>query len=133
MCLAVPGKVIERRGDEATIDMQGNRLVVSTLMTPEVGVDDWVLVHAGFAITQLDEQDALETWDYLRQALGDELVDSGVVSRDASLAPDSATHAPGTVPQASDSTTHASDRTARAPDSTTRAPDETPRTPGAGT
>lgn len=70
MCLAVPGQVIERQGDEATIDLQGSRLRVSTLLTPEVGAGDWVLVHAGFAITQLDEQEARETWDYLQQALG---------------------------------------------------------------
>jgi hydrogenase expression/formation protein HypC len=71
MCLAVPGKVIERQDDEATVDLQGNRLKVSTALTPEVGVGDWVLVHAGFAITQLDEQEALETWDYLQQVLAD--------------------------------------------------------------
>lgn len=71
MCLAVPGKIIEQNDEEATVDLQGNRLKVSTAMTPEVGVGDWVLVHAGFTITQLDEQEARETWDYLRQALGD--------------------------------------------------------------
>ena len=73
MCLAVPGKIIECRDDEITVDMQGNRVKASRLLTPEAGVGDWVLVHAGFAISQLDEADALETWDYLRQALGEEL------------------------------------------------------------
>ncbi len=72
MCLAVPGKVLERRGDEAIVDLQGSRLTISTLLTPDVAVSDWVLIHAGFAITTLDEKDALETWDYLRQALGDD-------------------------------------------------------------
>lgn len=72
MCLAVPGKVIETSSDEAIVDLQGNRLRVSTLLTPEVAVNDWVLVHAGFAITTLAERDALETWDYLRAAAGDE-------------------------------------------------------------
>ena len=80
MCLAVPGKIIEQSGEEATVDLQGNRLKVSTALTPEVVVGDWVLVHAGFAITQLDEAEARETWEYLRQVLGDprdELDDSG--------------------------------------------------------
>lgn len=72
MCLAVPGKVIKRRGDEAVVDLLGNQLRVSTVLTPEVQLSDWVLVHAGFAISVLDEQAALETWDYLRQALGNE-------------------------------------------------------------
>lgn len=71
MCLAVPGQIIEHRDDEATVDLQGNRLKVSMVLTPEAGVGDWVLVHAGFAITQLDEDEARETWDYLRQAFGD--------------------------------------------------------------
>jgi hydrogenase expression/formation protein HypC len=71
MCLAVPGKVIKRRGDEAVVDMLGNQLRVSTVLTPDVQPGGWVLVHAGFCISELDEQAALETWDYLRQALGE--------------------------------------------------------------
>ena len=77
MCLAVPGKVVERRDDEAVVDLQGNRLNVSAVLTPEVAIGDWVLVHAGFAITQLDEAEALETWDYLQQAFPDAFSDAG--------------------------------------------------------
>lgn len=74
MCLAVPGKIIAIRTDaamvgaQATIDFQGSRLEVSLAMTPEARPGDWVLVHAGFALNVLDETEALETWDYLRQA-----------------------------------------------------------------
>jgi hydrogenase expression/formation protein HypC len=71
MCLAVPGKIIECSADEAVVEMQGNRLSISKVLTPEAAVGDWVLVHAGFAISQIDEQDALETWDYLEAAFGD--------------------------------------------------------------
>ena len=67
MCLAVPGRIVAAAADEATVDMQGNRLRVSTLLTPEARIGDWVLVHAGFAISTLSEQDALETWEYLRE------------------------------------------------------------------
>jgi hydrogenase expression/formation protein HypC len=77
MCLAVPAKVIEQDREQAVVDLQGNRLRVSTVLTPEVGVGDWVLVHAGFAITQLGEAEALETWDYLRQVLTDPLAEAG--------------------------------------------------------
>jgi hydrogenase expression/formation protein HypC len=76
MCLAVPAQVVDCSGDEATVDLQGSSLRVSTIMTPGVGRGDWVLVHAGFAITQLDEADARETWDYLRQAFP-ELLEPG--------------------------------------------------------
>ncbi len=70
MCLAVPGQVLECAGDEAVVDLQGYTLRVSRILTPDAGPGDWVLVHAGFAITQLDEAEARETWDYLQQALG---------------------------------------------------------------
>ncbi len=72
MCLAVPGKVLKRTGEEAMVDLQGNQLRISTVLTPEVRPGDWVLIHAGFSISQLNEQEALETWDYLRLALGED-------------------------------------------------------------
>jgi len=73
MCLAVPGKVIDIARDTddpvtgviATVDFQGNRVEVSLAITPEAAVGDWVLVHAGYAMTVLDEQSARETWEYL--------------------------------------------------------------------
>ena len=71
MCLAVPAQVVDCSGDEATVNLQGNKLKISKIMTPGVARGDWVLVHAGFAIAQLDEADARETWDYLRQAFPD--------------------------------------------------------------
>jgi hydrogenase expression/formation protein HypC len=68
MCLAVPGKVIEVQGQLARVDFQGNELEISVMLTPEAEAGGWVLVHAGFAIASIEEADALETWDYLRQA-----------------------------------------------------------------
>ncbi len=86
MCLAVPAKVVACSGDEATVDLQGNTLQISRIMTPDAGVGDWVLVHAGFAIAQLDEAEALETWDYLKQALGDGLDPADVGGESAGTA-----------------------------------------------
>ena len=76
MCLAVPGKIVEITKDEAdpisghvaTVDFQGSRVEISLAMTPEAALGDWVLVHAGFAITLLAPEDALETWEYLSAA-----------------------------------------------------------------
>ena len=68
MCLAVPGRIIEQNGTEATVDFQGSRVAVSLQLTPEAKQGDWVLVHAGFAISQLDEAEARETWSYLVEA-----------------------------------------------------------------
>lgn len=66
MCLAVPAQVVEVAGEQATVDLQGSRLCVHIVLTPDVRPGDWVLVHAGFSIATVDERDALETWDYLR-------------------------------------------------------------------
>jgi len=76
MCLAVPGKIIEIRpgdgsqvtGAMATVDFNGSRVEVSLAFTPEARLGDWVLVHAGFALNVLDEQEARETWKYLELA-----------------------------------------------------------------
>jgi hydrogenase expression/formation protein HypC len=68
MCLAVPGRIIERRGELASVDFQGTRVEVSLALTPEAQVGSWVLVHAGFAISDLDEAEARQTWAYLREA-----------------------------------------------------------------
>jgi hydrogenase expression/formation protein HypC len=85
MCLAVPGRVLECGDAEALVDMQGNRLNVSTTLTPDVVPGSWVLIHAGFALTTLSEHDALETWDYLRQAFGNPVE---IIQEPESNAPD---------------------------------------------
>ncbi len=68
MCLAVPGKVIECEGSSAVVDMQGNRVRIVRVLTPDARPGDWVLVHAGFSISMMDESTARETWDYLDKA-----------------------------------------------------------------
>ena len=66
MCLAVPAKIVQLEGTNATADLHGNRVQISTMLTPEVQLGDWVLVHAGFAIQQLDEAAAAETFAILQ-------------------------------------------------------------------
>jgi len=53
-------------GPVATVDFQGSRVEVSLAMSPEASVGQWVLVHAGFAIAVLDEDEARQTWEYLQ-------------------------------------------------------------------
>ena len=77
MCLAVPGKVVELShaegevGPRGTVDFNGSRFEASLAFTPEVKVGEWVLVHAGFAISAVDEKEAREIWDVLAQAGGE--------------------------------------------------------------
>ena len=85
MCLAVPGKIIKRDETLATVDLQGNRMEISCVLTPEASLGDWVLVHAGFAISLVDEQDALETWGYLKACYGDEFAGSDGEDADGPL------------------------------------------------
>lgn len=62
MCLAVPGKVVKRDDDlQATVDMMGIERPVSLRLVPTAQVGDYILVHAGFGIQIVDEQEAQET------------------------------------------------------------------------
>jgi hydrogenase expression/formation protein HypC len=65
MCLAVPGKVVEITGEGelrmGRVDFSGVKREACLAYTPEVRVGDYVLVHVGFAISQIDEQAAHET------------------------------------------------------------------------
>ena len=67
MCLAVPAQLSEQNGDQAVADLHGNRVRINTVLVPEAGVGDWVLVHAGFAIQRLDAEAAARTWSVLEE------------------------------------------------------------------
>ncbi|MEM1514133.1 MAG: HypC/HybG/HupF family hydrogenase formation chaperone [Candidatus Thermoplasmatota archaeon] len=60
MCLAIPAKIIEKKGNKAIVDYGGvKREVDISLVNVEKG--DYVIVHAGFAIQVIDEKGAKET------------------------------------------------------------------------
>ncbi len=61
MCVAIPAKVKSIEGVVADVEVGGVSRKVSVQLTPEVQKDDYVLVHAGFAIHIIDEQEARET------------------------------------------------------------------------
>ena len=65
MCLALPARIDEKNGIEAWVVIGDARMRVNLIMTPEAEIGDWVLVHAGFAIQQVTEADALETWQLI--------------------------------------------------------------------
>lgn len=60
MCLAVPTRIVRIEGEEAEAELGGVLRRVSLVFTPEARVDDYVLIHAGFAISVLDEESARE-------------------------------------------------------------------------
>jgi hydrogenase expression/formation protein HypC len=61
MCLAIPAKVVTRKGDRAQVDFGEGVLREVNVTLVEAKVGDYVLVHAGYAIQILDKKEALET------------------------------------------------------------------------
>lgn len=61
MCLAVPMKVIEIKGDMAVVESAGLRSEVGTMLLDRIRLGDWVIVHAGFAISKLTKKQARQT------------------------------------------------------------------------
>ncbi len=74
MCLGVPGQILRvhpaDKGAEslACVDFQGSQVEVSLSLVPGAQAGDWVLVHAGYALTLLDQAEAAETWRWLEMA-----------------------------------------------------------------
>lgn len=71
MCIAVPGNIKSITGDDpltriGRVDFGGLLREINLALVPEVGVNDWVLVHAGFAIGVIDEQEAQKVFEDLR-------------------------------------------------------------------
>jgi hydrogenase expression/formation protein HypC len=68
MCLAIPSKITKIDNLMAVIDVDGVRRECSLLLVEDAQVGDYVIVHAGFAISKIDEQGALETLALLKEA-----------------------------------------------------------------
>ncbi len=65
MCLGVPAKVMEIEEQTALVDVMGSRMHVGILFVPEVKKGDYVLLHAGQAMTVVDEtfaRESIEEW-----------------------------------------------------------------------
>jgi len=69
MCLAIPAKVLEVKGDIARVDFGGGTLRDVNVSLVEAKVGEYVIVHAGYAIEVLDEKAAKETLELWSQIL----------------------------------------------------------------
>jgi hydrogenase expression/formation protein HypC len=72
MCLAVPGKILSIEGTDPVfrtgkVSFGGIVKQINLAYVPEAGVDDYVLVHVGFAISTIDEEEANQVFEYLKQ------------------------------------------------------------------
>jgi hydrogenase expression/formation protein HypC len=75
MCLAVPGKIVSIEGQDPVlrsgkVNFGGIVKQINFAYVPEAQVGDYVLVHVGFAISVVDEKEAEQVFEYLRQ-MGD--------------------------------------------------------------
>ena len=87
MCLAVPGKIISMSGEDlarqARVDFGGVLKEVNLAYVPEAQIGEYVLVHVGFAISVVDEEEAAKVFGYLKEMgelgeLGELTPDPGV-------------------------------------------------------
>lgn len=69
MCLAVPAKIIEIKGERAVADFGGVQREITISLLENVNIGDYVIVHTGFAIETLDEKQAVETLQLWKEIL----------------------------------------------------------------
>ena len=70
MCLAIPAKIISKKGDTAMVDVSGVQREANLMLCPDAQVGDYIIMHAGFAIHLLDKKDAEETLQMLSDMKG---------------------------------------------------------------
>jgi len=71
MCLGIPAKIIEiEQGSHGKIETGGIHRKINLSLIKDARVGDWVIVHAGFAITKMDEKEAMETLKLLKEMTG---------------------------------------------------------------
>ncbi|MFW9942257.1 MAG: HypC/HybG/HupF family hydrogenase formation chaperone [Promethearchaeota archaeon] len=75
MCLAIPGKILNIEGNSAIVDFDGikQKVIIALIQNPEVG--KFVIVHAGYAIEQMDEKDALEAIEQWKELAEEQNLD----------------------------------------------------------
>jgi len=65
MCLSIPARVISINGNKAIVSVGGTEYEASLQLVEDIEVNDYVLLHTGFAIQKISEEDARETFKIL--------------------------------------------------------------------
>ena len=71
MCLAIPMKVVKVEGDRGIVEIGGVEREASFQLLEGVKIGEYVLIHAGYAINKIDEEEAQETLELLREIASD--------------------------------------------------------------
>ncbi len=67
MCLGIPSKIVSINGDKAVVSVGGTEYEASIQLLDDVKLGEYVLVHTGFAIEKISEEEALETLRLIRE------------------------------------------------------------------
>ncbi len=67
MCLGVPAKILETSDEVAIVELGGVRREISVMLIENASVGEWVIIHAGFAIEKLSEEEAEQTLALFRE------------------------------------------------------------------
>ncbi|MFC2138414.1 HypC/HybG/HupF family hydrogenase formation chaperone [Bacteroidota bacterium] len=67
MCLSIPAKIIEIEGDKAKVSVGGTIVEAGLHLVDDVKIGDYVLVHTGFAIQKISEEEAKETLEIFKE------------------------------------------------------------------
>ncbi|RZD14681.1 MAG: HypC/HybG/HupF family hydrogenase formation chaperone [Candidatus Acidulodesulfobacterium ferriphilum] len=69
MCLAIPSRVVEIKGDNiAVVDTMGSKRLISTMLLEEQAkIGDYLLIHVGYAMQKIDENEAIESLNLFRE------------------------------------------------------------------
>ncbi len=71
MCIAIPGKVLEIYQGEALVDFGKVQKQVNTILIEDLEINDYILVHAGYGVTKIDEIEALNTLEVFKMLCDD--------------------------------------------------------------
>jgi hydrogenase expression/formation protein HypC len=83
MCLAIPSRVIQIKDKLAKVDVDGVVREASLMLLDDVKIGDYVIVHAGFAISKVDEEAALQTLEDMRTILAADSQSHNIQSPDS--------------------------------------------------
>lgn len=70
MCIAIPGKLIKKENEKGIVDLGGVNKEILLTFIPEVKEGDWVIIHTGFGLNIISEEEANETIAILQEVYG---------------------------------------------------------------
>lgn len=76
MCYAIPAKIISIKDDNAQVDYGGIRKLVNIILIPDAKIDDFILIHAGFAIEKLERSSAEKTIKLIKEDLAKAMIET---------------------------------------------------------